>query len=249
MQDKFAAVARELITVVLKVEADGTFEAHFTEDVLIERTELHPPLYTVVRKPRCVPGKTEASSLAEVEAVLGAALPAELHELYASGVEEIGDVRLLPIDEVLRVRSWFVELEESPQFWEQFVRYVGPPGAVRTVLWHPMWVPFGNNDMADSLCVDLAPGPNGRIGQVIQVCQDGEPLLHLADSVADWLRSPESLESPPPEDTFAGVGTDGVASLPKTVQQLSLHEPSALDCGRLARLTSLRYLMIGAAAP
>lgn len=35
--------------------------------------------------------------------------------------------------------------------------------------WHPGWVPLLRSDSGVRLCLDLAPGPAGRIGQIIQL--------------------------------------------------------------------------------
>lgn len=123
--------------------------------------------------------------------------------------------------------------------------YVGPPGAVQTVQFHPLWVPIASNDWGDNLCVDLAPGPNGRVGQIIQLAGEA-PLSYLADSATAWARSPDSPGHEGLEDHFkvADRGTEGVAALPLTTQSLSLHHPGDLDFGLLARLTSLRRLGI-----
>ncbi|MEV6244462.1 SMI1/KNR4 family protein [Lentzea sp. NPDC051838] len=224
----------------MRIEPDGTFEAYVTSDI-VQRTGYLPPTYTVVLEPRFRPDAHNASSLAEVEAVIGASLPADVHELYASGVEEIGDARLRPVDDILDLWRTLNDIQHSPDDWYRPVQYVGPPGAVRMVQFDLKWVPIACNDWGDYLCVDLAPGPGGKVGQLIQVA--GEvPLMHLADSLTDWLRSPEV---PDYQDLEAHFDVDDrVATLPDTLQVLTLRKPGDLDFGLLARLTSLRELTI-----
>lgn len=219
----------------MRVEADGTFEALVTDDGIMQGTEL-PPSYTVLLKPRYPAGVPTASSLAEVEAVLGASLPTDVHELYARGVE-----MLLPPDQILDCWDTLAESDRFPVDWEWPVEYIGPPGAVRTVRFHPLWVPIAATELGDLICVDLAPGPHGRVGQLIQAAGD-VPLTYLADSAADWQPSAES----PDYDGLKGHlrGPEGVAELPETVQNLVLIDPGDLDFGRLSRLTALRALTV-----
>ncbi|MGZ0151517.1 SMI1/KNR4 family protein [Kribbella sp. WER1] len=66
----------------------------------------------------------------------------------------------------------------------------GPPGAVRRVHDHPGWIPFATDTFGDFLAVDMAPGPNGRRGQVIVIGRhrDDGPV-YVADSVTALLRT------------------------------------------------------------
>ncbi|MDT7784062.1 MAG: hypothetical protein QOF58_2481 [Pseudonocardiales bacterium] len=228
----------------MRIEADGTFEALVAGGIIPSTGHL-PPTYTVVLKPRFQPNEHKASSLAEVEAVIGASLPAEVHELYARGADEIGDAQLFRVDEILGYWSDLADIERYPLDWDRPVKYVGPPGAVRMVRFDPRWVPIASNDCGDFLCVDLAPGPNGTAGQLIQV-SDEVPLTYLAGSLADWPGSSEAPDHGDLADRFdvADRGPEGVASLQETIQQLVLLGPGDLDFGLLSRLTALRELTI-----
>jgi cell wall assembly regulator SMI1 len=42
--------------------------------------------------------------------------------------------------------------------------------------WHPRWIPLLRSDSGVRLCLDLAPGPAGRIGQIIQLDFDSGDL-------------------------------------------------------------------------
>ncbi|HEX7306863.1 SMI1/KNR4 family protein [Lentzea sp.] len=229
----------------MRVDADGTFEALVTRDV-IQGTTMLPPTYTVLVTPRERPVRREVSSLAEVETAIGVTLPPEVHDLYAGRAEVDEDINLYSPDEVLLTWQMFVAMEDDdPWGWELPVLYAGPAGAVRAVRFHPRWVPIGSNDWGDTLCVDLAPGPRGRVGQVIQLSNEG-PLTYLAASVAG-LALPDSYPGTHGlADHFdvADRGPAGVAALPTTLQELTLREPGDLDFGLLARLTSLRRLTV-----
>ena len=116
---------------------------------------------------------------------------------------------------------------EDPQQWEQPVLYAGPPDAVRTVTFHEQWVPFGANDWGDTLCVDLAPGPRGRVGQVIQMAGEG-PLTYLADSVAGLLL-PDSYPGTEGLEEHFDAADRSPAALPSTLQKVTVREPGDFE--------------------
>ena len=194
------------VVVEMRVEPDGAFTALLT-DGINQNTGYLPPSYTVVLEPRprhVIPPyeRTEVTStgpLAAVEAELGVPLPAEVHDLYRSGVTEFGDHTLLPANEILTVRQQLLDneafLAHDPDNWAEPIPSTAPRDAVRLVGHHPLWVPIVRYPSGAALCVDLAPGPRGRVGQVVGPSLGCYPLELLADSVTEWHRSPERSES------------------------------------------------------
>lgn len=55
--------------------------------------------------------------------------------------------------------------------------------------WQPQWVPIARDGCGNEYCVDLAPGPNGRVGQLIAMeFQDGQgPYLARWSSLEEML--------------------------------------------------------------
>lgn len=230
------------VVLELTVTGDGTFEAVVTRDI-IQVASMLPPTYTVVLEPRDRPAMPEVSSLADVEAALGVTLPVELHELYTGNATIDDDIPLFSPDVILQTWETHIALrDEDPQEWEQPVLYAGPPDAVRTVNFHERWVPFGANDWGDTLCVDLAPGPRGRVGQVIQMAGEG-PLTYLADSVAG-LMLPDSYPGTEGLEEHFDAADRSPAALPSTLQKVTVREPGDFDFGQLDRLTSVRELTV-----
>ncbi|MEU3649243.1 SMI1/KNR4 family protein [Lentzea sp. NPDC034063] len=141
------------VVVEMRVEPDGAFTALLT-DGIHQSTGYLPPSYTVVFEPRprhVIPPyeRTEVTStgpLAAVEAELGVPLPAEVHELYRSGVTEFGDHVLLPPDEILAVRQQLLDdeafLAHDPDNWAEPIPHTAPRDTVRLVGHHPLWVPI-----------------------------------------------------------------------------------------------------------
>ena len=79
-----------------------------------------------------------------------------------------------------------------------------PPDAIREAWSGPGWVPFYWDCGRNFLGIDLDPGPNGVVGQVIPFGGDDEfrPVLalsfaHLLEDVADELEAGNAIVRPP----------------------------------------------------
>lgn len=63
-----------------------------------------------------------------------------------------------------------------------------PQDGIRRDWWNVLWIPFTHNGGGDHLCIDLAPGEGGQVGQVITMWHDmGERALQGASFEA-WFR-------------------------------------------------------------
>lgn len=62
-----------------------------------------------------------------------------------------------------------------------------PAGPIRDDWWHRMWVPLTENECGDFVCLDFAPAPGGRVGQVIDWWHEQGATRVLATSFAEWL--------------------------------------------------------------
>ncbi|GGU79330.1 SMI1/KNR4 family protein [Lentzea flava] len=249
------------VVVEMRIEPDGAFTALLTEGIH-QQDGLLPPTYSLVFEPRprhLIPPyeRTEVTStgpLAAVEAELGVPLPAEVHELYRSGVTEFGDHTLLPADEILTVRR--ERLDDEASFfahrygaWAEPIPYTGPRDAVQLVGFHPLWVPIVRYPSGVTLCVDLAPGPRGRVGQVILASLNCQPLELLAESVTEWHRSPEHPDHPGMRAHYYAedYDLDVVAEVSRrfqTLRELGLYDLGDADLAPLASLSDLRDLKV-----
>ena len=113
------------------------------------------------------PGATD-EELEHAEAVLGVELPEDLKAWYrlhngSNGRFFLDGWYLLNVKNL--VASW--QMGQDLSGGEDLE--VPPAGPIRRVSWHPRWVPFMSDGSGDYLCLDLAPGPGGQVGQVI--CQ------------------------------------------------------------------------------
>lgn len=79
---------------------------------------------------------------------------------------------------------------ESNQLWKQELQSrqeSQPPGAIQRAYAHPAWIPLARDWGGNCIAVDLAPGPNGRWGQVIIFGRDYDCKYVIARSWAHFL--------------------------------------------------------------
>lgn len=128
------------------------------------------------------PGVSE-EELVQVEAALGVKLPEDfkaLYRLHNGGclLPPWGE-RTLPLESMVQVREMIKEWDQDDDnfFSDE------PPGPVQPLRGHPKWIPFfwvGYG--GEYLCLDLAPGPGGRTGQVILRPHEHDPARFLTNS-------------------------------------------------------------------
>jgi hypothetical protein len=114
---------------------------------------------------------------------------------------------------------------------------------VQLVGFHPLWACGTRPEV--TLCVALAPGPRGHVGQVIQPSSTCYPMELLAGSVTEWHRSPERQDHPgtkmhhSAEDADFDVAAE-VAQRYQTLRELGLYDLGDADLAPLASLADLR---------
>lgn len=64
-----------------------------------------------------------------------------------------------------------------------------PEGAIQLVYAHPGWIPMAKDYQGNNIAIDLSPGPQGRIGQVILYGRDYDTKYVVAPSWAAFLAS------------------------------------------------------------
>jgi cell wall assembly regulator SMI1 len=82
-----------------------------------------------------------------------------------------------------------IEGEDEPGYWDEFDERSRswPAGAIRRRYFHPGWVPLVTLVDVDYLGVDLDPGPDGVVGQVINFGRNEDDKYVLAASWAQFL--------------------------------------------------------------
>lgn len=144
-----------------------------------------------------------AQAFDELASKLGVPMPDEMMTLYrVTGGEpgfhgeDVGSgvlfgVSLMQITDVVDyVRgpwNWRSDGAEHDLQDEDNLPHVLDPTRLRAVALHRRWVPFGDAAGGNYVAVDVAPGPAGTIGQVINIGRNQDVRFVLADSVAELI--------------------------------------------------------------
>jgi cell wall assembly regulator SMI1 len=135
-------------------------------------------------------GATDAA-IRKVEAAIGVRFPADLaasfriHDGQRAEAPDMTDgFALLPLARVLAEWRTWQRLDQSGEFRS---RRPATAGHHRRVWWSPRWIPITSNGAGDSHCIDLAPGPNGKRGQVILMQHDSPKRPLIAGNMRAWL--------------------------------------------------------------
>ena len=146
------------------------------------------------------PGASEEEIRAlekEVRRVIGKELPRALSEVYKlnAGQKELtfagaffGLSLLGPRDVLKQWRGWYDIAEQDPELADEITGVSHPLGAVQMQYINSGHVPFAHDESGSYLGVDLSPGPNGKVGQVINFGSGEFDKFVLADSFEIFLR-------------------------------------------------------------
>lgn len=136
--------------------------------------------------------------------------------------------------------------------WDEGCREVigpDPEGRVQPLGFSPAWVVLGDDWGGNRFVSDLAPGPDGQIGQILLVTTEEPSLVHyLAPSLTAFLLDPE-VDAEPVETDTEGLSVESLAEVTPSTEVLSLRaggEPAALDA--LADHPRLRTLEVAPGA-
>jgi cell wall assembly regulator SMI1 len=133
-----------------------------------------------------------ADELAEAERFLGVQLPDAVRRSYlrhdgqaprAMGMLDCW--KWLPLAEVRRTWAGCKDLRDRGVFGEWCSHTNG--GVVVSDWWSPGWVPLTRSATGDNHCLDLAPGPQGKYGQVIQFIHNHGARPVVAAGFEEWL--------------------------------------------------------------
>jgi cell wall assembly regulator SMI1 len=137
-------------------------------------------------------GGAHPEQIAAAEKALSVSLPEEMRALYRlhDGQKSrddsfLGGVTWLSLENILGEWKIWKELLDSRTF--EGTQSDPDPG-IRNDWWHPAWIPFTYNGAGDHLCVDLAPAPQGRLGQIITMWHDEGMRNIEAPSFGAWIR-------------------------------------------------------------
>ncbi|WP_143307987.1 SMI1/KNR4 family protein [Chitinophaga vietnamensis] len=133
-----------------------------------------------------------ADSIAALEDLTGAALPATFKAFYAihdgQKADKAGLVNgdtLLPLHEIILQWQQWKRLLDEGTFKTQLV--CEPDTGICYNWWNPLWIPFTHDGLGNYLCIDLDPTPGGTPGQVITFWHDDPHREIVAPSFEAWI--------------------------------------------------------------
>ena len=136
------------------------------------------------------PGGTEAA-IAAAEAALGVTFPADLRAYLLLADGEcwnsegfIGDWRLLELKFIVDETQFMRRLVEDGTFDDNSN---DETPTIKGLWWNPQWIPIVTSGSGHFFCVDLDPGPEGTVGQVILFLHDDEDRFLIAPSLRAWF--------------------------------------------------------------
>jgi cell wall assembly regulator SMI1 len=141
---------------------------------------------------RLPPGASR-ESIDRLQAALGLSLPQDLVDLLLANDGDSGapgvlfGAELLGVDVILREWTFQRSLDADPLALLNRGCASTPPGAILEQYTHPAWIPFLTDGDGTFFALDLAPGPRGKVGQVINAGRGQQRKSVLAASLGELL--------------------------------------------------------------
>lgn len=132
-------------------------------------------------------GASEAD-LKEAEKKLGFPLPDDYRESLKihNGRVYLHDYEYLDLNGAVRESVLMVSLDAEGKFEGWHVEGASD-GKIQNKWWHKGWIPFAEDSGGNKLCIDMAPGPKGKKGQVLQMELGAGPFSTEYDSFLEYM--------------------------------------------------------------
>ncbi len=99
----------------------------------------------------------------------------------------IDGFELLSLEKIMEEWDALDELIKSGDFEE--IKSTSKGNAIKDDWWNPKWIPFTHSGSGDYYCLDLAPGPEGKTGQIISIWKDLLDRDLVANSFKELLEN------------------------------------------------------------
>lgn len=145
------------------------------------------------------PGATN-TQIKQLEALLGIELPEDFKASYLIHNGQFGNVGgLFNCNEFLSLER----IQDEWQCWKDLLdasEFIDAQsysdGSIRNNWWNSLWIPLTYDGSGNHDCLDLAPTPDGNLGQIISMEHDAANRQVLAKSYKEWLEAfANALES------------------------------------------------------
>jgi cell wall assembly regulator SMI1 len=135
-----------------------------------------------------------AHQLADTERLLGVPFPMDVRATYLRHNGQASDSpwmmngwEWLSLDRIRAEWQIWKDLLDGGDFADSQSDADGL--GVRQDWWHPAWIPLTYSGSGDHYCLDLAPGLQGTLGQIIEMWHDEGSRPVVASSIREWLAS------------------------------------------------------------
>lgn len=138
-------------------------------------------------------GPASLAKIKEIEEEMNVQFPKELKALYLSnngtvGLPAILGFELIPLEDMLAEWKNNKKLLNDDSYKKAEVKSK-TKGSVNEVLFDEKWIPFATNNVHTYLAIDLNPGVNGLVGQVINCGFLGNEVKYvLAENIETLLK-------------------------------------------------------------
>lgn len=136
------------------------------------------------------------SEIEKLESKLEIKLPQEVVELYMAnnGEDEswfVGGImcgtRMLTLDGILKEWASLKAIEEEYNFNAKWRGEIYPANSIKPAAFNEKWIPIFSDDNGNFIGIDMAPGPNGKQGQVINFGTDEYDHFVIAGSLTGFI--------------------------------------------------------------
>jgi len=129
-----------------------------------------------------------AESILEMTSVFGSNIPQEYLDSLRrhNGEAELSDYQYLSTTSLISNASRLCERMKAGEFSEHEI-FDPEAGIIENSWWSKFWIPFAKDSGANYFCIDLNPGPNGMLGQVLRHERLAGPVVTEFASFTDWL--------------------------------------------------------------
>jgi cell wall assembly regulator SMI1 len=148
------------------------------------------------------------AALKRLEKTLGRALPEDLRTFLATRTQEAGyfEYELLDAEGIALNWKTLTSLLKKGTF-DDAEPASGPDPRLTGGWWQPSFIPFAEDSGGNLFCVDMAPGPRGKVGQVVRWERTEGPFVdrHHASFTAFLQAYLDDLKAGRFEMTDAGM--------------------------------------------
>lgn len=183
-------------------QAQATFDPQFIEDLRNGKPKDIPQLWKAFiawlaqASPEQYAKLNPPASFKDIEDFAretGYALPENVSKLYRlnNGGETAGignsilGLEFLPVNEVIEEWKSWRSVEQGA--WLDGEEPTYPQDAIKNTYANPKWIPLLRDGGGNNIGIDLDPGVNGRVGQVINFGRDERSKFVIADNLEEFL--------------------------------------------------------------